>query len=368
MVFTCTSGNISARFCQHSSQHNPNNQPFQVATWAQRLRSFQRSTFDVGTTQSDTIFVEAKDSFSVTIDLTTLSGMNFQEKSLNSILRDQFPNGIGLRERKIGRQRLVEINFASEAARVQALSKPFMIQGETLKFEECLKPKLITLLSQYGDILEIGLRYIEDGHWFNGRGFVTSNRDKNKTFLPLSSQIPSWIKDHSICLSLKNMKPVCAYCHADNYLKASCPKLKPSRKACYLCGSYEHLRAKCPEASWNKNKKRSRNESPTPSRTLTLGTFLPPSLTSSDMNTEKEQTAIDLPKDISMEESPEVSEAEQSSVDLPCNSLELSNSPSTDNLEQFDMDIQSDLDFVILDFVITSILSYDLAPPTLGSM
>ncbi|KAI8385788.1 hypothetical protein BD560DRAFT_312612, partial [Blakeslea trispora] len=261
-----------------SSIHNPNHESFQVATWAQRLRLFQRSPFEVDTTHSNTVFVESKDRFSIAIDLAPLTGLNFQNKSLNCILRDKFPSGIGLRERRVGRQRFVEINFPSAEERDQALLNPFVIQDQPLQVsrtldsnanvvrigiaeipheqEAILKPELIDLLSQYGDILEIGLRYIEDGHWFNGRGFVTLNRDKTKQFLPLSSQIPSWEKDHSLRLSWKNMQPVCAYCHADDHLKANCPKLNLRRKAYFICGSYEHLRAKCPQASWNTNKKR----------------------------------------------------------------------------------------------------------------
>ncbi|KAI8338336.1 hypothetical protein BD560DRAFT_428264 [Blakeslea trispora] len=122
----------------------------------------------------------------VRFNVLLLKLIQLTNKSLNCILRDQFPSGIGLRERKVGRQRFVEINFPSAEERNQALSNPFVIEDQPLQVsrtlnsnanvvrigiaeipherEAILKPKLIDLLSQYGDILEIGLRYIEDGH------------------------------------------------------------------------------------------------------------------------------------------------------------------------------------------------------------
>ncbi|OBZ84861.1 hypothetical protein A0J61_07084 [Choanephora cucurbitarum] len=157
---------------------------FQVATWAQRLQSFQHSPFEVDTVHSNTVFVESKDRFSVAVDLGPSTGLDFQTESLNNILRDQFPSNIGLRERRVGRQRFVEINFLSADERDQALLKPLVIQDQPLQVsrtldsnanvvrigiaeipheqEAILKPKLIDLLSQYGDIFGIGLRYIED--------------------------------------------------------------------------------------------------------------------------------------------------------------------------------------------------------------
>ncbi|KAI8332191.1 hypothetical protein BD560DRAFT_415446 [Blakeslea trispora] len=172
--------------------------------------------------------------------------MEFQNASLNSILRQQFPKGIGLRERKIGRQRLVEINFASAAERDQALMKPFNIQNQPIKVsktldknadvvrigiseipheqEDFLKYRLIELFSKYGEIL----RFIEDGLWSNGRGF-TLNREKTKQFLELEPQIPSWEEGHFLRLNWNTMKLICTYCHVDNHLRNNCPEMREVR-------------------------------------------------------------------------------------------------------------------------------------------
>ncbi|OBZ81399.1 hypothetical protein A0J61_10552 [Choanephora cucurbitarum] len=245
------------------------------------------------------------------------------------MLRQQFPSGIGLRKRKIGRQRLVEINFASAAERDEALMKPFNIQNQPIKIsktldknadvvrigiseipheqEDFLKFRLIELFSKYGEILEIGIRFIEDGHWFNGQGFVTLNRDKTKQFLELEPQIPSWEEGHFLSLNWNTMKPICTYCHA-----------------CYLCGSYGHLRAKCLETSWNKNNKRSRNESPSRNRHLTLGNFLPSTVSSTVqlLNEDiEDRSSVDKHKDNDMtthneETTLQVEDRDKNSMDL----------------------------------------------------
>jgi hypothetical protein len=44
---------------------------------------------------------------------------------------------------------------------------------------EALQPKLTTILEKYGNILELDLRHTVDDGWFNGRRYVTLNRDKN---------------------------------------------------------------------------------------------------------------------------------------------------------------------------------------------
>ncbi|KAI8380034.1 hypothetical protein BD560DRAFT_421444 [Blakeslea trispora] len=132
----------------------------------------------VDTVHGNTASVESKDYFSITIELAPLTGLDFHNKTLGSVVRDQFPSGIGLKERRVDRQCFVEIDFPSVDERDQALLKPFVVHDQPLQIsqtldsnaivagisiaeipheqEAILKPKVIDVLSQYGTFLRLG--------------------------------------------------------------------------------------------------------------------------------------------------------------------------------------------------------------------
>ncbi|KAG0854637.1 hypothetical protein G6F17_006177 [Rhizopus arrhizus] len=211
------------------SRHNLNNKPFEFKTWAQTVKNQKRSALfhnkpynnNVANLESQTVFLQAIDKHSIVIAASEFEGLNFKDKSLNLVLRDQFPKGIGLRERKIGRtHQYIELNFDNEEDKMDALKKEFLILDRKIKVQttmdknsevirigitnipyekdDKLKPLMIQLFEKYGSILEIGLHHTVDGGWFNGRGYVTLVKDKAKNYEPLTPQIPSWEQDHNL--------------------------------------------------------------------------------------------------------------------------------------------------------------------------
>ncbi|KAG0928464.1 hypothetical protein G6F32_012565 [Rhizopus arrhizus] len=170
---------------------------------------------NVANLESQTVFLQAIDKHSIVIAASEFEGLNFKDRSLNLVLRDQFPKGIGLRERKIGRtHQYIELNFDNEEDKMDALKKEFLILDRKIKVQttmdknlevirigitnipyekdDKLKPLMIQLFEKYESILEIGLHHTVDGGWFNGRGYVTLVKDKAKNYEPLTPQIPSW--------------------------------------------------------------------------------------------------------------------------------------------------------------------------------
>ncbi|CAO3637945.1 unnamed protein product [Mucor fragilis] len=132
-------------------------------------------------------------------------GMQFKEKSLSSCLREQYPKGLDIRRRVVGKNhKVIEINFPTEEDCMEALQKELVLQGETIQVNktldkyanvikvsvsaipykpvELLKTLLIKTFENYGDILNVGLCYSKDGDWFTGRGFVTLNIKKSKHY------------------------------------------------------------------------------------------------------------------------------------------------------------------------------------------
>ncbi|KAI8327528.1 hypothetical protein BD560DRAFT_342786, partial [Blakeslea trispora] len=271
-----------------SSTHNPNNQPFTFRTWAQMVKVQKRQPLsltdnagspDESSSMSTTIFLQATEDYSIAIDAKQFEGINFSSRSLNLVLRDQFPKGVGLRDRRVGRtQRYIEIGFETAADRLEALSAPFKLQDDLIKMSATmdgnarvvrigisnipfgtaatLQPRLLEIFHQFGEILEIGLKHTAEGEWFNGRGYVTLNRDVTKSYKDLTTQVQSWKKDHNLHLVWSDMKPICTFCHVDDHIRINCPALKPRRKACFICDKTDHLRAACPLAPWNANRKR----------------------------------------------------------------------------------------------------------------
>ncbi|GAN11675.1 hypothetical protein MAM1_0803d11256, partial [Mucor ambiguus] len=227
-------------------------------------------------------FVEAQDDFSLIIDCVQFVGMHFKEKSLSSCLREQFPKGLGIRHRVVGKNhKVIEINFPTEEDCMVALQKEFVLQGTTIqvnktldkhanifrvnisaipyKSVEVLQPMLIDTFTEYGDILNVGLCHSKDGDWFTGRGFVTLNIDQSKQYAAeLRPQVAFAGSQENLRLTWANMQPICADCHTDDHVKADCPRKR--RKTCHKCGSLEHLIAACPQAYWNRKKEQPSQE------------------------------------------------------------------------------------------------------------
>jgi hypothetical protein len=268
------------------SRQNPNNQLFTFKSYAQTVRSQQRDAFVLDNrtledldklTPSGRQFLEAIDKNSIVIAGSEFNGMNFKEKSLYKYLREQYPRGLGLRMRHVGKKnQYIEINFRTLVERDEAVKK-FTIFGKDIKVdrtldkgasivrvgisnipfedEEFLKPRMIQIFKKYGEILEIGLHHVIDGGWFTGKGFVTLNKKKDTTYAELTPQIASWDAEVKLHLVYTNMKPICSYCHVDDHVRFNCPALAPKKKACYQCGNTDHLRAECPLAPWNRKRK-----------------------------------------------------------------------------------------------------------------
>ncbi|KAL7327096.1 hypothetical protein PS15p_202775 [Mucor circinelloides] len=269
------------------SSHNPGNNMFTYASFFKDINSQKRTPFNVAPSIAHngvtgkaldftSTFVEAQDDFSFVIDCAQFVGMHFKEKSLSSSLREQYPKGLGIRHRVVGKNhKVIEINFPTEEDCMEALQKEFVLQGGTIQVNktldkqanvirvsisaipykpvEVLKPLLIETFEKYGDILNVGLCHSKDGDWFTGRGFVTLNLDKSKNYAAeLRPQIAFGNFQENIRLVWSNMQPICTDCHTDDHVKADCPRKR--RKACHKCGSLEHLIATCPQAYWNRKK------------------------------------------------------------------------------------------------------------------
>ncbi|KAK4509091.1 uncharacterized protein ATC70_012060 [Mucor velutinosus] len=269
------------------SSHNPGNNMFTYASFFKDINSQKRTPFKITPSISNngvigkaldftSTFVEAQDDFSLIIDCVQFVGMHFKEKSLSSCLREQYPKGLGIRHRVVGKNhKVIEINFPTEEDCMEALQKEFILQGATIQVNktldkhanifrvsisaipykpvEVLQPLLIKAFEEYGDILNVGLCHSKDGDWFTGRGFVTLNIDKSKHYAAeLKPQVALDGSQENLRLTWANMQPICSDCHTDDHVKADCPRKK--RKACHKCGSLEHLIATCPQAYWNRKK------------------------------------------------------------------------------------------------------------------
>ncbi|KAG1440097.1 hypothetical protein G6F55_013579 [Rhizopus delemar] len=143
------------------SRHNPNNKPFEFKTWAQTVKNQKRSVSfhnksdvnNVANLESQTVFLQAIDKHSIVIAASEFEGLNFKDRSLNLVLRDQFPKGIGLRERKVGRaHQYIELNFDNEEDKMEALNKEFLILGRKIKVQ--------ATMDKNSDVIRIGITNI----------------------------------------------------------------------------------------------------------------------------------------------------------------------------------------------------------------
>lgn len=265
---------------------------FTYASFFKEIHSQKRTVFDVAPSivnnglsggkplDFNSTFIEAKDDFSLIIGCSQFFSMVFQGKTLPTCLCEQYLKGLGIRHRTIGKNyKVIEICFPTEDC-FEALMKEFVLQNQTIQVNKALdknadvvrvgvsefpykpvdvlKPLMIKSFEQYEDILSIGLFHSKDGDWFTGRGFVTLNRDKLKTYaVKLNPQTEFGNFREKVQLVWSNMQPICQDCRTDDHVKANCPRMR--KKACHRYGSLEHLIAACPLASWNRNKEQASN-------------------------------------------------------------------------------------------------------------
>lgn len=283
------------------SRHNPHNQPFTCQTWAELAKKQERTNYNVSPNldsfdlqnlntyfSKNTPFLEATEPHSIVMDCSQFDGMTFGQKDLNTILREQYPTGLILTMRAVGKsKKFFEISFLNEEERIAALNRQFTVHGKDIVVsptlgtnaniirvgitgipgldENSIRVRLTEILSQCGDILELGLHHIPSGHWFNGRGFATLNRDTSKVYpAELHHQI-DFSGDRKITLVWSNMKMVCKECHSEDHIKADCPVvLERNLKRCFECQSPDHLKADCPSARWNRRRKVPRTDAVPP--------------------------------------------------------------------------------------------------------
>ena len=282
------------------SRHNPQNTSFTSQSWADKAKQQERSSFNIAPNLDNafdaqnvqsyfsqtTPFLEATEPYSIVMDCSQFEGMTFEgNKELNVILREQYPAGLILTMRAVGKtKKFFEISFLNEEGRVEALNRPFKIQDKEIVVSPTLGSgsrivrvgitgipgmdsatickRLTEILSPCGDILELGLHYMPSGHWFNGRGFATLNCASDKTYNgKLKHQMP-FNQHRNITLVWSNMGVVCKECHSDEHIKADCPVYRERTvKRCHKCQSMKHLKADCPEMPWNRRRKQPRRDS-----------------------------------------------------------------------------------------------------------
>ncbi|KAI8635858.1 hypothetical protein BD408DRAFT_356742, partial [Parasitella parasitica] len=271
------------------SSHNPGNQLFTYQSFTDALKTQKRHAFDVSpvvesggykSLNSYSTFVEAKERNSIVIDCAQFLGMEFKDKSLLKVLREQFPKGLGLKPRVIGKnqRKALEIGFSTEKACRDALLKEFKIGDKVIEVSKTLnctanvinigiseiplmdddelKDALVKTFERFGGILNIGISKSGDSDWFTGRGFATLNRDKLKESMYAAQITPqvelAGFPDSKLHLVWSQMKPICPDCHTDEHIKFDCPKGR--RRLCHRCKSPNHLIAHCPTAPWYRNK------------------------------------------------------------------------------------------------------------------
>jgi hypothetical protein len=256
-----------------------------MRSFAQILKSNQeRSTFVLETKTSDEfnqlsaggkLFLRARDKNSIVI--ATAQFDNYNTKELSLLLREQYPEGLGLRTRDVNKTtKYLEVSFRTAAEREAALKKNFVFQGKNVEVsrtypkdttivrvsvnnlpyedEKTLKENMSKIFAEYGEILEMGVLFSVHGHWFTGRGFVTLNLLQGKTYRTLIPQIPSWEEDETLKLTFTGMKPTCSRCHVTDHVFGNCPIMTKQVKSCFICGKTDHLQAGCPKAWWNMRK------------------------------------------------------------------------------------------------------------------
>jgi len=277
------------------SRHNPSNQLFTYQSFTDAIKEQKRHNFNFvpevdnnsfKPLNAHSTFIEAKERNSIIIDCAQFLGMDFKDKSLLKVLREQFPKCLGLKPRIIGKnkKKAIELGFSTENNCRDALLKEFKVNGKVIEVnktlnhtanvinigiseiplleEDELKAALIKTFERYGDILNIGISKSGDSDWFTGRGFATLNRDKLKESTYANELSPQVELDGfpgtMLHLVWSQMKPICTDCHTDEHVKFDCPKRRI--RLCHKCKSPNHLIAKCPQGDWNNKPATGSNE------------------------------------------------------------------------------------------------------------
>ncbi|KAG1057096.1 hypothetical protein G6F43_001037 [Rhizopus delemar] len=143
------------------SRHNPNNKPFEFKTWVHTVKNQKRSVSfhnksdvnNVANLEIQTAFLQAIDKHSIVTAASEFECLNFKDRSLNLVLRDQFPKGIGFRERKFGRaHQYIELNFDNEEDKMEALNQEFLILGRKIQVQ--------VTTDKNSDVIRIGITNI----------------------------------------------------------------------------------------------------------------------------------------------------------------------------------------------------------------
>ncbi|KAG1644567.1 hypothetical protein G6F44_002691 [Rhizopus delemar] len=143
------------------SRHNPSSKPFEFKTWVHTVKNQKRSVSfhnksdvnNVANLESQTAFLQAIDKHSIVTAASEFECLNFKDRSLNLVLRDQFPKGIGLRERKVGRaHQCNELNFDNEEDKMEALNQEFLILGRKIQVQ--------VMTDKNSDVIRIGITNI----------------------------------------------------------------------------------------------------------------------------------------------------------------------------------------------------------------
>lgn len=289
---------------------------FTPEAYEETIGLLQRYTFalergiqddELGRLSCDSLFLEATEENSIIISLSEFTGMKFKKKSLNAILRENFPNGLGLHTRHVNKEiQHIEINFESAKERNEALTKKLVIFNKNIQInrpldkdttvyrveisnipmqnETKLKSHMIDTFKKYGEILEIGIYRTNDGGWFTGKGFVTLHKHKyDSMYHQLAPQIISWKAHIKLHLAYSNINPTCKYCHGD-HTRSNCPIIAARKRSCFQCGSFGHLKANCPLTRWDQSKNNHGSAGSLPNNVV-LQEFSVPEMNESDIQT-----------------------------------------------------------------------------------
>lgn len=175
----------------------------------------------------NSIFIRPTVKHSLVIDFEQFSSLNFQEKELLAVLREQYPTGFGLKLRSES-NKYIEISFDSEALCREAFMKDFNIQGRKINVIKPLhesiqlasviitqipienldsvRALLMEVLTDYGDILNLGIYVSKLGGWFTGNGYATLSIDKSKSYkMECYDRIKIYDLNKKISLSVRYM-------------------------------------------------------------------------------------------------------------------------------------------------------------------
>lgn len=116
-----------------------------------------------------------------------------------------------------------------------------------LMFPHQLEEGLTESLSQYGEVLDLGILTDPLSGMFQGTGYAileTSRDSEFKSSKPLTHNIPFPGLENGFFANWDAMPEYCKYCHSDGHIRANCPVARPLR-LCYSCNKPGHVAASC---------------------------------------------------------------------------------------------------------------------------